>query len=60
VVQYSVTAGSLSTRRMTTDAQGHATSTWTLAKRQGDQVISVHAAGVPVDATKTVKRPAPR
>lgn len=60
VVQYSVTAGSLSTRRVTTDAQGRATSTWTLARRQGDQVITVHAAGVRVDATKTVKRPTTR
>jgi hypothetical protein len=42
---------------VTTDAQGRATSTWTLAKRPGDQVIRVHAAGVPVDATKTVRKP---
>jgi len=60
VVQYSVTAGSLSTRRVTTDARGRASATWTLAKRQGDQVIRVHATGVPVDATKMVKRPTSR
>ena len=57
VVQFSVNAGSLSTRRATTDAQGRATTTWTLARRQGDQVITVHATGVRVDATKTVRRP---
>jgi len=60
VVQYSVSAGSLNTRRATTDAQGRATATWTLARRQGDQTITVHAAGVRVDATKTVRRPVPR
>jgi hypothetical protein len=60
VVQFSVGAGSLNTRRATTDAQGRASTTWTLARRQGDQVITVHATGVRVDATKTVRRPAPR
>jgi hypothetical protein len=57
VVQFSVDAGSLNTRRATTDAQGRASATWTLARRQGDQKITVHATGVRVDATKVVRRP---
>jgi len=57
VVQFSINAGSLGTRRATTDAQGRASATWTLAKRQGDQTMTVHATGVRVDATKTVRRP---
>jgi len=60
VVQFSVDAGSLNTRRATTDAQGRATATWTLARRQGDQKITVHATGVRVDATKVVRRPTSR
>ena len=57
VVQPRVTAGSVTPLRATTDAQGKVRFIWTLARRQGDQTIAVHAAGVRVDATKTVKRP---
>jgi hypothetical protein len=57
VLQPTVTAGSISPRRATTDARGRATFTWTLARRQGDQTIRIHAAGVRVNAEKTVRRP---
>lgn len=57
VVQPRVTAGSVSPMRATTNAQGRATFTWTLARRAGDQTIRIHAAGVRVDAEKTVRRP---
>lgn len=57
VVQPRVTAGSVAPLRATSDAQGKVRFTWTLARRQGDQTITVHAAGVRTDAAKTVKRP---
>ena len=60
VVQPRVTAGSVTPMRATTNAQGRATFTWTLARRQGDQTIRIHAAGVRGDAEKTVRRPVPR
>jgi hypothetical protein len=57
VVQARVATGSVSPLRATTNAQGRATFTWTLAKRPGDQTITIRAAGVRVNATKTVRRP---
>ena len=60
VVQPRVATGSVTPLRATTNADGRATFTWTLAKRPGDQTITVHAAGVRVNATKTVRRPASR
>ena len=60
VVQPRVATGSVTPLRATTNAQGRATFTWTLAKRPGDQTITVHAAGVRLNSTKTVRRPAPR
>lgn len=60
VVQPRVTMGSASPLRATTDVHGRVNFTWTLAKRTGEQTITVHAAGVRTDATKTVKRPAGR
>ena len=60
VVQPRVAMGSVAPLRATTDARGRATFTWTLAKRSGDQTLTVHAAGVRVNATKTVRRPGSR
>lgn len=60
IVQPRVTAGSVTPLRATTDAQGRVKFTWTLARRSGDQTITVHAAGVRTDAAKTVKRPTSR
>ena len=60
VMQPRVTAGSVTPLRAMTNAQGRATFTWTLARRQGDQTIRIHAAGVRVDAEKTVRRPVNR
>ena len=60
VVQPRVAIGSVTPLRATTDAQGKVHFTWTLARRQGDQTITIHAAGVRTNATKTVKRPASR
>jgi len=57
VVQPRVATGSVTPLRATTNAQGRATFIWTLARRAGDQTIHVHAAGVRVDAEKTVRRP---
>ena len=57
VVQPRVAMGSVGPLRATTDAQGKVRFTWTLARRTGDQTITIHAAGVRVDATKTVRRP---
>ena len=57
VVQPRVTGGTVSPLRATTGADGRASFTWAVARRQGDQTITVHAAGVRTDATKTVRRP---
>ncbi|MBW8772670.1 MAG: Ig-like domain-containing protein [Gemmatimonadetes bacterium] len=60
VVQPRVAMGSVAPLRATTDAQGRASFTWTLAKRAGDQTITVRAAGVRVNATKTLRKAGPR
>jgi len=60
VVQPRVAMGSVAPLRATTDAQGRATFTWTLAKRAGDQTITLRAAGVRVNATKTLRKAGPR
>lgn len=60
VVQPRVTAGTVSPLRATTGADGRVTFTWAVARRQGDQTITVHAAGVRTDATKTIRRPTSR
>ena len=60
VVQPRVTGGTVSPLRATTGADGRASFTWAVARRQGDQTITVHAAGVRTDATKTVRRPTSR
>jgi hypothetical protein len=57
VVQPRVTAGTVSPLRATTGADGRVSFTWTVARRQGDQTIRIHAAGVRADAEKTVRRP---
>ena len=57
VVQPRVSAGTVSPLRATTGADGRVTFTWAVARRQGEQTITVHAAGVRTDATKTVRRP---
>jgi hypothetical protein len=57
VVQPRVSMGSVSPLRATTGADGKATFTWTIARRAGDQTISVRATGVRGEATKTVRRP---
>ena len=60
VVQPRVATGSVTPLRATTDARGRATFSWTLAKRSGEQTITIRAAGVRTNATKTVRRPASR
>lgn len=60
VVQPRVTMGSASPLRATTGADGRATFTWTIARRAGDQTITVRATGVRGEATKTVRRPTSR
>lgn len=60
VVQPRVTGGTVTPLRATTGADGRASFTWAVARRQGDQTITIHAAGVRVDATKTVRRPSSR
>lgn len=56
VVQPRLTTGSATPLRATTDVHGRVNFTWTFAKRPGDQTITIHAAGVRVDATKTVRK----